>query len=219
MNAPLNWSEIARTGGFSTSDVARLVHVPAATITEWLKGAFPVILSDYEPLNGRLLMSFDALIEARAIAYFAHQLPVAKLRQIMRQFREVTGEAHPLAKDQKFVTDGFRLLEKDGEKYVNVVNQVYAEPTLTDPLVKGKVIYDNGAARYFMPDPLHLPLVRVDPRFAFGKPVIIDNGHVVTTAALAESAAEEGVAEAADWFEVSIAAVRQAQQFQQRQAA
>jgi uncharacterized protein (DUF433 family) len=219
MNAPLNWSEIARAGGFSTSDVARLVHVPVATISTWLKGVHPVVLPDYEPLNGRLLMSFDALIEARAVAYFADQLPLAKLRGIMRHFREVTGEAHPLSKDQKFVTDGFRLFEKDGEKYVNVVNQVYAEPTLTDPLVKGKVVYDNGAARYFMPDPLNLPLVRIDPRFAFGKPVVVDNGHAVTTSALAESAAEEGVAEAANWFEVSVAAVEQAQKFQERQAA
>lgn len=215
MNAPLNWSEIARAGGFSTSDVARLIHVPAATIASWLKGATPVIQPDYEPLNGRLLMSFDALIEARIIAHLTKEgLSVAKLRRIMQAFRETTGEPHPLSKDQKFVTDGFRVFEKEDEKYVNVVNQVYAEPTLTDPLVRGKVIYDGGAARRFFPDPSKLPLVCIDPRLAFGKPVVIENERVVTTTALADSAEEEGVDEAADWFEVSKNAVEQALQFQ-----
>ncbi|WP_168072821.1 hypothetical protein [Caulobacter sp. SSI4214] len=218
MNAPLNWSDIASAGGFSPVEVARLINVPISTLRSWLHGANPVIVPDYEPLNGRLLMSFDAFVEARAIAYFAEELPLQRLREIMREFRAVTGERHPLAKDQQFVTDKFRILEVVGDAYVNVVNQVYAEPTLMAPALRGQVVWDNGAARYFMPDPKNLPLVRVDPRHAFGRPVIIENGRVVTTSALADSAEDEGMEEAADWFEVSSEAVRQAQQFENRAA-
>jgi uncharacterized protein (DUF433 family) len=219
MNAPLNWSDIASAGGFSTRDVARLLHVPVSAVASWLRGTNPVIMPDYEPLNGKALMSFDALVEARAIAHFAETLPVAKLRQIMTEYRAVTGERHPLSHDQHFVTDTFRILEVVGDRYVNVVNQVWAEPTLTEPLLRGQVKWDNGAARYFLPDPVNLPLVRIDPRYAFGKPVVVELHRVVTTSALADSANLEGVDEAADWFEVSASAVQQAQQYEKRLAA
>ena len=219
MNAPLNWSDIATSGGFSTADVARLIGRPASTVAAWLRGSPPIIETDYEPLNGRPLLSFDALVEARAISHLLGEIKPARLRSIMREFRQKTGARHPLAKDQRFVTDGFRLFEVADDKLINVVNECYAEPTLLHPLLKGKVIYDNGAARYFMPDPDKLPLVRVDPRHAFGKPVVIDLNRVVTTSALADSATLEGVAEAADWFGVSEAAVEQALQFEQQLAA
>lgn len=219
MNAPLNWADIASAGGFSPRDVARLLHVPVSSVVSWLKGVNPVILPDYEPLNGRPIMSFDALVEARAIAHFAETLPLPRLREIMKEYRTVTQERHPLSHDKHFVTDKFRLLEVVGDKYVNVVNQVYAEPTLTEPLLRGQVVWDNGAARYFLPDPVNLPLVRVDPRFAFGKPVVVELNRVVTTSALADSANLEGVEEAADWFEVSTNAVQQAQQYEKRLAA
>ena len=218
MNAPLKWTDITRAGGFSPVDVARFVHVPISTLRSWLHGPTPVILPDYEHLNGRALMSFDAFVEARAIAYFSDQLSLSRLREIMREFRAITGERHPLARDQRFVTDKFRILEVVGDAYVNVVNQVYAEPTLMAPALRGQVKWDNGAARYFMPDPKELPLVRIDPRHAFGKPVVVENDRVVTTAALADSAEDEGVEAAADWFEVSPEAVIQAQRFENRAA-
>jgi uncharacterized protein (DUF433 family) len=219
MNAPLNWLDIATSGGFTTSDVARLIGRPATTVASWLRGKPPIIEADYEPLNGRPLLSFEALVEARAISHLLGEIKKAKLARIMCEFRKVTGERHPLSKDQKFVTDGFRLFEIDDDRLVNVVNQVYAEPTLMRPLLKGRVVYDNGAARYFMPDPKKLPLVRVDPRHAFGKPVVIDAGRAVTTSAIAASVETEGLAETAEWYGISKPAVRQAVEFERRQAA
>jgi uncharacterized protein (DUF433 family) len=219
MNAPLNWSDIAQSGGFTTTDVARLIGRPAASVSAWLRGSPPIIEADYEPLNGRPLLSFDALVEARAISHMLGEIKAPKLRRIMRDFRASTGLRHPLAKDQKFVSDGFRLFEVENDRLINVVNQVYAEPTLTLPLLKGRVVYDNGTARYFMPDPKKLPLVRIDPRHAFGKPVVVDSGRVVTTSAVADSAELEGAKETAEWFGIGKEAVRQAVEFEKRQAA
>ena len=42
----------------------------------------------------------------------------------MEEFRRQRGERHPLARDKGFVTDGFRLFETDGERLINLANDV-----------------------------------------------------------------------------------------------
>lgn len=220
MNALLPWKDIASAGGFTTAEAGRLLRRPASDIASWLRGKRPIILPDYEPVNGRLVLSFDALIEARAIGHFlGHGLTRPKLRAIMQDARARTGSRHPLAGDFDVVTDGFRLFEKKDETLVNLVNSVYAEPRLMAPALKGRVTYLNGRAAFLVPDPEDAPLVRIDPRHAFGRPVVIDQGHVVTTSALAAEARQDTVEGAADWFGVSPAAATQAVLYEGKYAA
>ena len=74
-------------------------------------------------------------------------------------------------------------------------------------------------AAYLQPDPIEAPLVRISPRHAFGKPVVIEGRIVVTTAALAEAVADEGVEEAAGWYGVTREAAEQALRYERRAAA
>lgn len=220
MNAPLRWQDIARDGGFTTSDVGRLLARKPSEIGAWLRGEPPIIRCDYEPLNGRPLLSFAALVEARAIAHFIDEgVKPSKLRRVMEEFRRQRCERHPLARDIAFVTDGFRLFEADGERLINLANDVYAEPRLMKPALKGHVVFEHGQAAYLQPDPIAAPLVRISPRHAFGKPVVIQGRIVVTTAALAEAVADEGVEEAAGWYGVTAEAAEQALKYERRAAA
>jgi hypothetical protein len=220
LNALLPWKDIANEGGFTTTAAARLLGLPAIKLASWLRGNPPMISPDFPPIEGRPVMSFHALIEARAIAHFLTQgMTPQKMRAIMQEFRRLSGERHPLARDKQLVTDGFRMFERDGDKLINIANDVYAEPTILEPLVKGKVEYDGGRAAFLLPEPIIAPMVRIDPKWAFGRPVIFDNGRYVTTAALAASVDVDGLAEAADWFGVSVEAAEQATRYERQTAA
>ena len=220
MNAPLQIKDIARIGGFTTSEVGRLLGRNPTEIGSWLRGSRPLIAPDYEPINGRLILSFPALVEARAISYFLGEgVSRAKLREIMHELRQRIGNRHPLAADKKLVTDGFRPFEQVGETLINLANDVYAEPTLMTPALHGHVVFDQGTPLYLQPEPLDLPLVRIDPRHAFGKPVVVDKVRAVTTAALAATAEHEGLEQAAEWYGVTAAAAIQAAEYERRLAA
>ena len=214
MNAPLRWSDILHDGGFTTNQVATLLGRKASEVASWLAGKNPIIARDYDDLNGRHIMSFAALVEARAIAYLLEEgMARQKIRGLMVRLRS-KGDRHPLAHDKDFVTDGFRAFEIEDGRLIGLINDVYADTELMRPALAGKVKFEHGRAMTFYPDPA-TPLVRIDPRHAVGKPVIVDMGRVVATSALAASAEDEGVDEAASWFGVSPEAARQAAAFEQ----
>lgn len=221
MNKLLDWKEIGSEGGFSTGEVARLIGRSTSEVASWLRGDPPLIESDYHPLHGRPILSFDALIEARTLAHFLGEgMKKAKLREVMASLRKATKRRHPLASDLKVVTDGFRLLEMtDDGKLVNLANEVYAEPTLMRQALIGRVTFEGGRARYFQPEPIEAPMVRIDPKISFGRPVVVDGGRAVPTAALADAAEDEGLVHAAEWFGVSEEAAKQALSFERRRAA
>lgn len=215
------WTEIARTGAFTTAQVARLINQSPAEVGSWLRGARPLILSDFDTINGHVVVSFEALIEARAIAHFIEEgFSKRKLRGILAELRQKTKERHPLARDCAFVTDGFRMIERSDEgRLINVVNDCYLEPELMRPALRGHVEFAGGRAAWLQPDPANLPLIRIDPRRAFGRPVLVDRGKAVPTTTIAATAEEEGREAAADWYDVSEAGVDQAVEFEHSLAA
>lgn len=218
MNAPLKWSDILLDGGFTTREVARLLGRKTSDVASWLTGREPIIARDYDDLNGHHVLSFAALVEARAISYFLENGVSRKsLRETMRSLR-AKGERHPLARDKDFVTDGFRMIEVVGDQLINLANDVYAHGELMRPALAGRVKYEHGRAATFYPDPDLAPMVRIDPRHAVGRPVVIDQGRVVAVSALAASAEDEGPVRAADWFGVSPDAARQALAFEKAHA-
>lgn len=222
MNKLRKWRDIGVTGGFTTHETGRLLGLHPGVLGKWLRGKEPLIQPDYEPINGSLVLSFDAFVEARAIAHFlAEGVDPARLREILAGLRKSTKTAHPLAADRKLVTNGFQLLEVTGDgRLVNLANEVYAHNDLMKPALVGRVVFEAGKARYFLPDPTNTPLVRVDPRIAFGRPVVFKPGmRPVETAALAATAEDEGTKEAAEWFGVPFKAAVQALDFERRLAA
>lgn len=220
MNAPMPHAELATAGAFTTDQAARLIGVPTRDVTFWLKGPNALIASDYAPVERRHLLSFEGLLEARVVGYLAHNgFKLRRLRQLLRHLREKTGQRHPLARRDAISTTGDRVFEKDGERFVNLLNDCYADAELIKGALRGHVAYDGARALYLEPDPKVLPMVRIDPRRAFGRPIILDGETAVPTATLAEAEMLEGREGAAEWYGVSPEAVRQAVEFEKRTAA
>lgn len=219
MGEVLSWREIGNAGAFTTSQTARLVRREPSEIARWIKGEEPLIEPDYEPIGVRPILSFEALLEARLISHMLREgVSMRLLRKVSNKLRK-QGYRHPFAADRGIVSDGFRLFESADGKLINLVNECYAEPDLMRPALEGRVVFKRGVAKYFEPYPVELPLVRIDPRVAFGRPVVMEGSAAAPTAKLAAVAAVEGVDAAADWYLISPEAVRQAAEFEQRLAA
>lgn len=215
----LTWRDVGKAGAYTTSQVARLVHREPGEVLRWIKGDNPLIRANYEPMNGRPFLSFEGLLEARVVSHMLREGVSGRLLRKVSNKLRTTGLEHPFAADKAIVSDGFRLFESEDGRLVNLVNECYAEPGLMKPALEGRVVFKRGIARYFEPFPDDLPLVRIDPTVAFGRPVVVDGTSATPTAKLAAVAEVEGVDVTADWYLVSEEAVRQASEFEHRLAA
>lgn len=220
MESPSSWVELGRRGAFTTSQVAKLIGVETAKVASWTDGDPPLIISDFDKVAGRIALSFDALIEARAVAYLtAEGISSRRLRVLMKTLRKRFGDDHPLARDRHLITDGRFVFEMKDQKLIELLSDCYAAEEVLRPCLAGRVIFKGGRAAWLEPDPERLPLVRVDPRRAFGRPVVFYEGIAVPTETLSTAAKTDGLEEAGDWFGVSEDAVRQAIAFEKRLAA
>lgn len=220
MKTPEAWIELGRRGAFTTSQVGRLIGVDPDKIATWLSGHPPLIASDLPSVAGRLALSFDGLVEARAIAYLLHGgIPRRKLTKAMEAMRRRYKDPHPLARERSIITDGAAVLEVDGKHIIDLLSDSYLLPETIVQGLSGRVIFRSGRAAWLEPFPDDLPLVRIDPGRAFGRPVVVESKVAVPTGVLTEAARVEGVADAADWFGVTTDAVDQAVEFEERMAA
>jgi len=219
LQTPETWIELGRHGAFTTSQVAALVGSTPERVSSWLAGHPPLIISDLPSVAGRKAVSFDGLVEARAIAYLLNEgVSRRRLTKLMDTLRRRTKDSHPLARDRELITNGWGVYEMDDGKIVNLLNDCYASEVIIRPSLAGRVEFKSGRAAWLEPYPEDLPLVRIDPARAFGRPVVVD-GATVPTETLAATATIEGREEAADWFGVSETAVDQAVTFEERLAA
>jgi uncharacterized protein (DUF433 family) len=137
----------------------------------------------------------------------------------MSVLRTRTELRHPLSRKQAITTTGTTAFEEEDGKYIDLLKECYAHPELIRPALRGRVEFGTSGPLYLEPDPKVFPLVRIDPRRAFGRPVIVEGDVAVPTTTLAEAAGAEGAAGASDWFGVSESAVQQAVDFENRLAA
>lgn len=220
VHTPSDWIELGRRGAFTTTQVAVLLDVDAPRVASWLSGNPPLIRTDLPSVAGRLALSFDGLIEARAINYLLSQgVPRRKLAMAMKAMRQRWKDPHPLARERQLTTDGASVLELQGEKIVDLLTDAYLHPEILRPALAGRVVFKSGRAAWLEPYPEEMPLVRIDPARAFGRPVVVESAAAIPTETLAMSAEVDGLAQAADWFDVSETAVSQAVAFEQRIAA
>lgn len=220
MKTPKAWIELGRRGAFTTSQVGRLIGVDPEKLATWLSGHPPLIDSDLPNVAGRLALSFDGLVEARAVAYLLKGgISRRKLAKAMEAMRKRYKDPHPLARERSIITDGAAVLEIDGHNIIDLLSDSYLLAATILPGLSGRVVFRSGRAAWLEPFPEDLPLVRIDPGRAFGRPVVVESKVAVPTGVLSEAARVEGVEDAADWFGVTTDAVDQAVEFEERMAA
>jgi len=221
-------------GIYSLTQAARLIDVPRPRLRRWVLGYGrkykgrviedpPVIRRQLEDIDGEPVISFFDLIEARFVdAFKDHGLSLQAIRVASEKAAKRFHNDHPLS-SRRFRTDGATIFaevaDETGEKQLlDLVRDQYAfERVLSPYLYAGLEFAGDDALLRWRPESGDGRVV-LDPRRNHGQPIIEDAG--VPTAVIAE-AFEAGLEyeQIASWYEVSLASVESACEFERNLAA
>ncbi|MFN3261997.1 MAG: DUF433 domain-containing protein [Pikeienuella sp.] len=223
----IDWRSAIRAGVYPVAFTAKMAGLPASTVTSWFRKTGggrlpPAILTPFDEMDGPLLVPFLGLVEARFVAHFRmHGLSLQTIRKVAGKLRADYHFDHPFAKG-RFRTDGKNVMMEfaadDGERrLLDIMTDELAFPSVVEPSLFDTVVYIEDVAATLHPLG-EFPRVVIDPRFAFGRPVV-ENGHVPTETLAAAFLAEGNVEAVADWHGTDVESVTQAIGFEQRIAA
>jgi len=221
-------------GFYTVPEAARLLRVTARSVNRWLGGytyrdkdgasiaAEPLWLPEIPKYGANLELSFRDLIELRFVTAFVSQgFGLRVIRRCLENARRILNEVRPLA-TRKFRTDGrtifLEALVQESDEANGVIDlrdnqlafRAVIEPTFKDLDFEGDLV-----ARW-RPHRGRKTIV-LDPKRAFGAPILADYG--IPTAALAAAANANGVEGAARLFETTVPLVREALLFETSLAA
>jgi len=223
--AKLDIDQLRRTPAYPFAEAAHYLDLPKPTLRAWCLGTTygsknnkrkfrPVIELDGERGEG---LSFLNLVEAHVLVAIRrkHRIPLPKVREALEYVSTEIGMDRPLA-DARFQTDGVDLLVEQLDRLVNVsrdgqmemaaVINIYLERIKRDPSgVPIKLFpFTRKEARRDAPAP-----VEINPRIAFGRPVLVGRG--VPTAVLADRfKAGDSLAELAGDYDTSTEEIEEA---------
>lgn len=174
-------------GAYGIHEAAHYLSLPAATLRTWVRGrSYDTAAGPQfsEPLiqlpdSGEPLLSFTNLVEAHVLGAIRqrHGVSMQQVRPALLYLEEELGVSHPLA-HQEILTDGVHLFV---ERYGKLVNLSRSGQLAMREMLEAhlqRIEHDaQGLALRLFPfsrgDSLHAPrIVVVDPRIAFGRPVI-----------------------------------------------
>lgn len=176
---------------YQVNEAARLLGLPDKTLRRWLDGdrRFDTVI---EPLirdiaTGSWDVTWGEFVEAGFLSGYRYkQLPMERLRPLMRDLRERLQAKYPLAEARPLFTDGRELLwreqsrhdlhedlllvvrGRESEGYQLVLTDVakaFVERVEFEPDV-------NGVAARWFPLGLENKRISMDPQVAFGLPTI-----------------------------------------------
>lgn len=197
-SADLN--ELSYIPAYPFAEAAHYLNLPVSTLSAWCKGQAyhhqqarrsfePVIRLDGTPREG---LSFLNLVEAHVLAAIRreHRIPLQKVRRALDYLQRELGVERPLT-NARFETDGISLFVRELERLVNVseAGQLEIEPLLRvrlkriarDPTGLPIKLYPFTRNTVAVGEPRP---IEIDPRIAFGRPVLAGRG--VPTAVLAD---------------------------------
>jgi uncharacterized protein (DUF433 family) len=181
---------------------AHLLKIPANTLKTWIQGReYPTSYGPrkFEPLislpdPNLHLLSFVNLVEAHVLdaIRYKHHVPLPNVRDAISYLRDQFQSKHPLA-DYAFERQGVELIIRQAGEVLNVTRKgQLAMKEIIGAYLK-RIEYDpEGLAAHLYPylkrHPKELEdepkLVLIDPRIAFGKPILVGVG--VPTAVVAD---------------------------------
>ena len=192
--------DLRRTPAYPFAEAAHYLNMPVTTLRAWCVGQNyyshgesrrfrPVIVLDGTPREG---LSFLNIVEAHVLAAIRrrHEVPLPKVREAVAYVGRELRVKRPLS-DVVFQTDGVDLFVRKLNELLNVSQggQVTSEELLRVHLQRverddfGIPVKLYPFTRSEVSRDAPMP-VEMDPRIAFGRPVI--RGRAVPTAVLAE---------------------------------
>lgn len=227
MNATANidWDTVGRIGLYTVPMASRLLGESGIKIRSWLDGypnsnAAPIILRQLPPINGRTVLGFLDLVEARFVKHFADLgLSPQSIRKVAEKLRARHNTDHPFATNKRFRTDGKAIMmetvESEEEKRIlNLMNDNFEMEAVIAASLFDSILYAEDLACRWHPL-ADLPLVVLDPQYAFGRPVV-EGAWVPTDTLFGAFQAEKSVALVAEDFDLDKEAVNQAIAFEER---
>jgi uncharacterized protein (DUF433 family)/DNA-binding transcriptional MerR regulator len=218
-------SDLIGVGIYTIPEAARLTEVPQSRVRGWVHGYHtgagkprrePVLVHQLPDVDGKIALSFHEVIEVRFIRHFLRAgVSWKNIRRASAEARELVGVA---GQRLRFATDGVTVfadtLATGGDSSARdlVANQ-YVMLLLLERSIRSEFdLEGDDLIRAWHPRP-ETPLVLLDPRRSFGRP-IVEPG--VPTDTLAQSLRAEGgdVDRVAALFGVPHDAVRQAAMFE-----
>jgi uncharacterized protein (DUF433 family) len=219
----LDVEQLRRTPAYSFGEAAHYLCMPTATLRAWCVGQkqgekrefVRLIQLDGSPKEG---LSFLNLVEAHVLAAIrrVHNVSLLKVRDALNYVKRDLRIERPLL-SPKFQTDGVDLFVEELSNLLNVTTHVYSfEQIMRAYLkrirrdVKGVPVKLYPFLRREDTDRPAAPApIEIDPRVAFGRPVLI--GRAVPTAVLADRfKAGDSIEDLAGDFEVSSADIQEA---------
>jgi uncharacterized protein (DUF433 family) len=184
---------------YSLREAAHYLNLPKATLRSWVMGQHYHVgsrLRFFEPLirvpeAESPLLSFINLTEAYVLGAIRrqHSIPLQQVRAALRYLEEQFKSRHPLA-DHQFETDGWSLFVQKLDQLINLTQEGQFEmhELLLQYLRRIDRDPSGAVARLYLltrRGDLDQPrTVVVDPRIAFGKPVLARRA--IPTAVIAE---------------------------------
>lgn len=221
----LDIDKIRSTPAYSFVEAAHYLNLPVSTLSSWFRGQtykhnhemrrfHPVIRLDGGRGEG---LSFLNLVEAHVLAAIRreHRIPLQKVRRALEYVESQIGLHRPLT-NARFETDGVDLLVRELERLVNVSRdgQLEIEPVVRTFLKRikrdpaGVPVKLYPFTRKAVSDSEPAP-VEIDPRVAFGRPVLAGRG--VPTAVLADRfKAGDSLADLAEDYDTSTQTIEEA---------
>lgn len=217
--------DLLASGIYTVPDVARLVGASQAKVRTWIGGRperqRPVIQNQIGRLDGTTAISFTNLMEIRFVALFAASgVKLPAIRAILHEVRDMLQHPHPFATKTVFKTDGKKIIADIAQKkgvtvLYDLKTKNYEMPIVVLQSLKEGVVYDpQGDAAAWYPRPKLAPHVIINPKLAFGRPVLKDS-HIPTETIAQAYQAEHSVAAVADFYDVPEKQVREAIKFQE----
>jgi uncharacterized protein (DUF433 family) len=219
-------------GIYTPFEASQLTGVSVWCIRRWLRGyrfkvkegthhSPPVWKSDIDPIENTSALSFHDMLEVRFVsAFLAKGVSWPNIRKAHERAAQLFEESHPFSKN-RFQTDGHgifvELYENTGDSKVLELahsQQVFAE--FVKPFFKDLEFSKDDQLLTWWPLGKDR-LIVLDPRRSFGQPIVSKHG--VPARALSAAAKKSNVKEVARWYEVSEQEVKDAVEFEQRQAA
>lgn len=222
-------------GLYSFPEAAKLIGVESSNLRRWIRGydrrekgsaevhaieaLWPSPLVDQEVDA----ISFADLLEVRFVDVFRkHGVSLQTIRVAARHARELFGTNYPFT-NRRFRTDGRGIfaeaIQETGEsEMMDLGKKQYVFDKVVRPsLYSGIEFGDDELAKRWFPVQ-HSKAIVLDPRIAFGKPIVTEVG--IRTDILYDAyLAEDDKHVVARLYEVPLSAVEHAIKFEQRQAA
>jgi uncharacterized protein (DUF433 family) len=220
----IDWSKTIDMGLYTVPVAARLLAARQYKVRSWIEGvpnsgAQPILVRQLPRVGGKTLLGFLDVIESAFVRHFlAIGYSPQTIRKVALRLREKHKTEHPFAMNTRFRADGkaifAEVIDDEGERRIwNVMNEQFEIGEVIEKSLFDQIFYHNDVATEWPPI-ANRPDVIINPRIAFGRPVIKE--FLVPTETLHSAYMADGDAEeVADEYRVTPEAVMTAVGFEQ----